>query len=188
LFLTTGINRDFTLFDYNLNKEINDTSGNYRTCKIFTSSLVSNNFDGFERFATEEMQRVFFNNKDITVLTDFWQRILSRAGKYLSSNICDKKVKPGNTDYSLVYHLEEAEVTMQLSFNDHGLISGFFILKVIPRCHIHTVNLIPTGKNEYFVDGYKYGGYNDFRVKYDKNEQSLSFNDDEVSFTAFKSR
>jgi hypothetical protein len=134
------------------------------------------------------MRLNFFNKKGITELTDFWQRILSRAGKYLSSNICDKIVNPINTDYSLAYHFEEAEVTMQLSFNDQGLISGFYILKVIPRCHIHTINLISTGKNEYFVDGYKYGGYNDFRVKYDKNEQSLSFNDDKVSFNALKSR
>jgi len=176
------------LFDYNLNKEINDTSGTYRTCKIFTSSLVGNNFDGFGRFASEDMQRILFNNKNITVITDFWQRMPSRAGKYLSSNIYDKKVMPGHTDYSLAYHFEEAEVTMQISFNDHGLINGFYILRLIPGCHVHTVNLVPTGKNEYFVDGYKYGGYNDFRVKYDKNEQSLSFNDDKVSFTAFKSR
>jgi hypothetical protein len=51
-----------------------------------------------------------------------------------------------------------------------------------------TINLIPTGKDEYFVDGYKYGGFNDFRVEYDKSKQSLSFNSGKVTFTAFKSR
>jgi CubicO group peptidase (beta-lactamase class C family) len=186
LFLTTEINSNFTLFDYSLNKEINDTLGNYKICKIFTSSLVSNNFDGFEKYATEEMQKDFFNEKGMTELINFWQRILSKAGKYLSSNICDKIVNQGHTDYSLIYHFEEAEVTMQLSFNDNGLINGFYILKVIPKCRVYTVNLIPTGKDEYFVDGYKYGGYNDFRVKYNSSKQYLTFNSDKVSFQAFK--
>jgi hypothetical protein len=134
------------------------------------------------------MQKDFFNEKGITELMNFWQRILSKAGKYLSSNICDKIVKQGHTDYSLVYHFEEAEVTMQLSFNDNGLINGFYILKVIPKCRVYTVNLIPTGKDEYFVDGYKYGGYNDFRVKYNSSKQYLTFNSDKVSFKAFKSK
>jgi CubicO group peptidase (beta-lactamase class C family) len=188
LFLTTGINNNFTLFDYNLNKEINDTSGNYKTCLVFTSSLVSNNLDGFGKYATVGMQKDFFNEKGMAELMNLWQRILSQAGKYLSSNIYEKNVRPGNTDYSLVYHFEKAEMTMQFYFNENGLISGFYILKVVPKCNVSTVNLIPTGKDEYFVDGYKYGGFNDLRVKYDKNKQSLSFNSDKVSFTAFKSR
>jgi hypothetical protein len=77
---------------------------------------------------------------------------------------------------------------MVIYFNDEQLISGFFILKIIPRCKIKDVALITTGKNEYFVDGYKYGGYNDFRVKFDRNEQSLVFSSEESSFKANKSR
>jgi hypothetical protein len=54
--------------------------------------------------------------------------------------------------------LEKAEVTMQLSFDEEGLINGFFVLRVIPRCTVFTVNLVPSGKDKYFIDGYRYGG------------------------------
>jgi CubicO group peptidase (beta-lactamase class C family) len=188
LFLSTENNSNFTLFDYSLNKEINDTSNNYKICKNFTTSLISGNFEGFEKYASEEMQKGFFNEKGIAALMNFWQYANSQSGEYLSSNICNKIAKPDYTDYSLAYHFEQSEVTMQLSFNNQGLISGFFILKVLPKCLIHTVNLVPIGKDEYFVDGYKYGGYNDFSVKYDKTEQSLSLNSDNESFTALKSK
>jgi hypothetical protein len=114
LFLTTGFDRDFTLFDYHLTREVNDTSGDYKICKIFTYSLESNNFDGFGRFAMEHMQRAVFNEKHISGIADFWQSMPSRAGKYLSSNIYDKDVQPGHTDYSLAFHFEEAEVTMHI--------------------------------------------------------------------------
>ncbi len=187
LFLTTGINGDFTLFDYHLNREINDTSGDYKICKIFSSSLETNHFDGFEKYATEQMQQAVFNEEHINGITNFWQSMPSRAGKYLSSNIYDRHVQPGHTDYSLAFHFEEAEVTMQISFNEQGLINGFYILKLMPRCHIKTVNLIPTGRHEYFVDGYRYGGYSDFRVEYDQQKRSFFFNASEASFEATKS-
>ena len=77
---------------------------------------------------------------------------------------------------------------MQITFNNQGLINGFYILKVLPKCNIHAVNLIPTGKDEYFVDGYKYGGFSDFSVKYDKVKRSLSLKSDNESFTALKTR
>jgi CubicO group peptidase (beta-lactamase class C family) len=188
LYLSTENNNNFTLFDYNLTREINDTSGNYKICKDFTTSLISGNFKGFEKYASEEMKRDFFNEKGIASLMNFWQYANTQCGKYLSSNICNKIPKTDYTDYSLAYHFEQSEVTMQLSFNNQGLISGFFILKLIPKCLIHTVNLVPTGKDEYFIDGYRYGGYNDFRVKYDKTEQSLRFNTDNENFAALKSK
>ena len=188
LFLSTGTDSHFTLFDYHLNREIMDTSNDYKTCKIFTQALENNKLDGFYGFANENMQRIFFNPKDIHKLTDFWQGMFTRAGNYLSSNVCGKNIQSGYADYSLAFHFEEADVTMQLSFDDQGLISGFYILKLIPRCHIHTVSLIPTGKNEYFVDGYGYGGYHDFRVKYDKQHRSFNFDGGEISFQAARTR
>lgn len=186
LFLTAGANSNFTLFDYSFNKEINDSSDNYKICKIFTTSLTGNNFNGFEKYATEDMQKDFFNEKGIVSLMNFWQRVLSQAGNYLSSNICDKVTKPNSTDYSLTYHFEKAEVIMQISFNAEGLINGFYILKLLPKCNVQTVNLIPIKENEYFIDGYKYGGYRDFKVKYDITNGSLSFISKDDSFTALK--
>lgn len=184
LFLNTGTEDGFTLFDYSLNREITDTSHEYKTCKIFTQALENNDFDGFYGYADDLMQRVIFNPVDIHKLTDFWQGVVPRAGKYVSSNVCDKNTQPGHVDYSLAFHFEEAEVTMQLSFSDEGLINGFYILRLIPKCHIQRVHLIPTGKHEYFVDGYSYGGYDDFRIKYDKNDRSFHFDAGKTSFQA----
>jgi CubicO group peptidase (beta-lactamase class C family) len=184
LFLNTGTDDGFTLFDYSLNREIMDTSNDYKTCKIFTQALENNNFDGFYGYADDLMRRVIFNPNDIHKITDFWLGVFPRTGKYISSNVCDKNIQPGHVDYSLAFHFEEAEVTMQLSFNDEGLINGFYILRIIPRCHIRSVHLVPTGKHEYFVDGYSYGGYDDFRIKYDKHQRSFRFDAGKTSFQA----
>jgi CubicO group peptidase (beta-lactamase class C family) len=191
LFLTAGQNANFTLFDYSLNREIQDTSINYKICQNFTACLLDSNFTGFEKFATEELRKGLFNDERYVIILDFWQKILSRFGRYLAHNTCNKAVSKGNsdfTDYTQTYHLEKADVIMQITFNKQGLISGYFVLKIIPKCEIQTVNLIPTGKNEYFVDGYHYGGYGDFSVKYNEAEQTLSFTSADESFAALRIR
>lgn len=188
LFMTSGSDRNFTLFDYSINKEINDTSDSYSICRSLTTSFLSGNFKDFNKNATEEMQKDLFNEKGISELINFWKYVNSNCGKYLSYNICNKTSKLGCTDYSLAYHFEQADVNMQLSFNDQGFIIGFFITTLTPRCFVYTVNLVPVGKDEYFVDGYKYGGYNDFRVKYNKTDHTFNFNSKNESFTAFQSK
>jgi hypothetical protein len=75
---------------------------------------------------------------------------------------------------------------MQISFDQQGLINGFFILKVLPKCTVKTVNLIPVNKDEYFVDGFRYGGYKDFNVKYDRKSRTLNFKNADGIYTALR--
>jgi CubicO group peptidase (beta-lactamase class C family) len=186
LFLSADPTSNFTLFDYNLYREINDSTSNYKVCKRFTSSILENNSDGFGLYATEEMQHAFFNEKGFISLMNFWGKVISHDGQYLSSNICEKVVKPYGADYKLVYHFERSELIMQISFNEQGLINGFYILKVLPKCNVKTVNLIPVNKDEYFVDGFMYGGFKDFNVKYDRICRTLNFKNDDGTYTALR--
>ena len=73
---------------------------------------------------------------------------------------------------------------VQLSFNEQGLINGFYILKVLPKCNVRTVNLLPVNKDEYFIDGFRYGGYKDFNVKYDRKNRTLNFKSVDGIYTA----
>jgi CubicO group peptidase (beta-lactamase class C family) len=186
LFLSTEPDSYFTLFDYNLYREANDSTNNYTVCRKLTSSIAENNFDDFSNYANEEMQHAFFNEKGYTSLMNFWEKVVSHDGRYISSNICEKVVKPYGADYKLACHFERSEMIMQISFNEQGLINGFFILQVLPKCNVKTVNLIPVNKDEYFVNGYRYGGYKDFNVKYDRKKKSMTFKSDDVNFTALK--
>jgi CubicO group peptidase (beta-lactamase class C family) len=175
---------NFTLFDYNLYREINDSTSNYDVCRKFTSSILKNNFDGFSKYANEEMQKGTFNDKFLTSLMNFWGNVIGHDGQYISSNICEKIEKPYGADYKLAYHFERSELIMQISFDQQGLINGFFILKILPKCNVKTVNLTPVGKDEYFVDGFRYGGYNDFNVKYDR--KALNFKSDDGIYIALR--
>lgn len=186
LFLSADPNSNFTLFDYNLYREINDSSNNYLVCRKFTSSILENNFDGFGNYATEELRHGFFNEKGFTAIMNFWEKVVSHDGRLISSNIYEKQLKPYGADYKLVYHFERSEMIMQLSFNEQGLINGFFILKVLPRCNVKTVKLIPVKKDEYFVDGFRYGGYKDFNVKYDSKNRALNFENVDGVYTALR--
>ncbi len=180
LFLMAEAKNNFTLFDYNLNKSLVDTTGNYSTCQILVKALLSANFDGFEKYGKEGM----FNSKIISQLNNVWKYYLSKGGALSSYNIFSRT---GN-NYSIAFHLEKAEIVMQISFNDQNQIQGMFFPSVLPKCTVQTVHLVPAGKDEYVVDGYKYGGYSDFRVKYDKSLHQLSFATDTDGFTAIKVR
>lgn len=187
LLLTTGQN-SFTLFDFSLNKEIKDSSAGREICKIFADCLFKGDLNGFEKYANAEMQKVVFNSDEMNSIMTFWDNIVSQAGKCTSISICDKNEKSGSTSYSLTFHLGKAEVLMQISFNENSLINGFYILKIIPRCNVYTVRLIPTGNDEYFVDGYSYGGYKDFRITEDKRAGVLRFESWDETFTALRCR
>ena len=184
LYLETDSPGNFTIFDYNLYKEITDTSSEYKVCKTFASYITGGDLKDFEKYADEKMKKAVFDEKGNALTMNIWNSIVSKVGKCSSTNIYYKDDNYGSKNYSMAFHLEKAEVLMQLSFNNNSLINGFFILKVFPKCNIQTVKLIPTGINEYFVDGYSYGGYKDFRVKYDKSTDRLSFESGDEIFTA----
>ncbi|HBE42557.1 MAG TPA: hypothetical protein DDW27_15415 [Bacteroidales bacterium] len=186
LFLSANPNSDFTLFNYNLYRDINESTSNYMVCRKFTSSILENNFDGLGKYATEELQHGFFNEKGFTAIMNFWEKVVSHDGQCISSNIYEKEVKPYGADYKLVCHLERSEMIMQLSFNEQGLINGFYILKILPKCNVKTVKLIPVNKDEYFVDGFRYGGFKDFNVKYDRKNGTLNFKSVDGIYTALR--
>jgi len=182
LFFTTDTNNNFTLFDYSLNKDITDTIGNYSICKEFSKAISSANFEGFDKYASEKMKIGLFNAKGIAQINNIWKYYQSKGGEFLSYNIFNKT----ENSYSLAFHFEKAEITMKISFDNQNLIQGLFFLSVLPKCNIHKVNLVSAGNDEYVVDGYKYGGYKDFRVKYNKTNRSLSFGNETETFTAIK--
>ncbi|HAM10278.1 MAG: hypothetical protein A2X04_01650 [Bacteroidetes bacterium GWF2_41_9] len=184
LFLETDNQGNITLFNYNLYKEITDLSSEYEVCKIFVSYITSGDLKDFGKYADDKMKKAAFDEKGNVATIDFWNYIVSKAGKCSSVSIYNKDEQNGSKNYSLAFHLDKAEVLMQLSFNDNSQINGFYILKVFPKCDIHTVKLIPTGKNEYFVNGYSYGGFKDFHVKYDKPAKRISFESGNEVITA----
>ncbi len=180
LFLTAEAKDNFTLFDYSLNRSQTDTTGNYSTCQLLVKSLMTANFEGFEKNCVAGM----FNPKIAGQVSNVWKFYLSKGGPVSSYNIFSKSA----SNYTIAFHLEKAEIVMPVFFNDQHLIKGMFFQSVLPKCTVQTVHLVPAGKDEYVVDGYRNGGYSDFRVKYDSSAQQLSFVTDVDSFTASKVR
>ncbi len=182
LVLSTDPKGTYTLFDYCYNTEIADTGRNYPICSKFAKSILAANFDGFEENATDEMKKGLFNPEGIKQINGAWKSYTSQSGNFLSYNICNRT----ESNYTIAFHYEKAEIIMQLSFNSNNLLQGLFFKNVLPKCEIHSVSMVPVGNNEYVVDGYKYGGYDDYRIKYDKLEQTLSFKNATEIFNAQK--
>jgi len=175
-----------TVFDYIYNKEITDNSNNVNVCKTLSTSFLTDNFDGFEKNATKDLQQGLFNKKGFGDLSGVWKYITSKSGKYQSYSIYDIKIRTGNTVYFMAFHFEKSDLLMELSFNDEGLINGFFITSILPKCMIQKINMVAVGKGEYFIDGYKYGGYKDYRIKFDITQQTLNFSAEGDEFNAMK--
>jgi hypothetical protein len=115
LFLETDSPGNFTLFDYNLYKEITDMSSEYEICKTFTSYITSGDLKDFEKYADEKMKKAVFDEKGNALTMNFWNNIVSKVGKCSSINIYYKDEQYGSKNYSMAFHLEKAELLMQLS-------------------------------------------------------------------------
>jgi hypothetical protein len=46
--------------------------------------------------------------------------------------------------------------------------------------------MVAVGKEDYFIDGYRYGGFKDYRIKFDKSQQTLNFSAEGENFSAKK--
>jgi len=182
LFLTTNTKNNFTIFDYVYNRKITDSTGNYPICIAFSNALLTANFEGIDRYASDIMKEKMFNPKGIAQINSTWKVYASNGGKFLSYNVCNKN----ENNYSIAFHYEKAEIIIQLSFNAQNLIQGLIFLNAVPKCNIQTVNLVPVGNDEYFINGYKHGGYSDYILKYDGLKQVLNFRTDNESFNASK--
>jgi len=175
-----------TLFDYNLNKSLQEDSENITVCRNFSVAINSGEFDEFEKNVTPEMQEQLFNKESIGKLIGGWRNLISESGKYQSYTIYKVNTEPGNTSYSIAYHFEKSDILMVLSFNDSGLMQGLFITSILTKCTVSKVALIPVATNKYFVDGYRYGGYKDYMVEFEKSTGNLSLKSLNEEFSALK--
>lgn len=183
LFLTTSGNEAYGFFDYIYKKEIADTSGKaYPICTLFSEAILSGNFEGIDAYANKEMKERLFNEKGIGKIKSAWKSYTEKSGQFQSYSICNKT---GN-NYLLAFHYEKSEIIMQLSFSNDGFIQGLFFYKVLPKCTVQRVHIESTGNDTFFIDGYTYGGYSDYSMKYEKAKKRLYITTDNESFTAIK--
>lgn len=174
-----------TVFDYIYNKNLTDNSTNVKVCRTLNTAFLNDNFEGFERNATEELKDAF-NKEGAAALSGVWKYLTSTNGKYQSYSLYKINSAAGSNTYYMAYHFEKAELLMELSFNNNGLINGFFITSILPKCEAKRIKMVAVGKDEYFIDGYKYGGFKDYRVKFDKSQRTLKFSAEGAEFNAIK--
>lgn len=174
-----------TVFDYIYNKNLTDNSTNIKVCKTLNTAFLNDNFDGFEKNAAEELKDAF-NKEGAAALSGVWKYLTSTNGKYQSYSLYKINTEAGNNTYYMAYHFEKADLLMELSFNINGLINGFFITSILPKCEAKKIIMVAVGKEDYFIDGYRYGGFKDYRIKFDKSQQTLNFSADGDDFSATK--
>ncbi len=174
-----------TVFDYIYNKNLTDNSANIKVCKALNTAFLNNNFDGFEKNAAEELKDAF-NKEGAAALSGVWKYLTSTNGKYQSYSLYKINTEAGNNTYYMAYHFEKADLLMDLSFNTDGFINGFFITSILPKCETKKIKMFAVGNEEYFIDGYRYGGFKDYRIKFDKSRQTLYFRAEGDDFSALK--
>ena len=174
-----------TVFDFIYNKNLTDKSNNIKVCRTLNTAFLTCNFDGLEKNTTDDL-RDLFSKEGAASLSGAWKYLISTNGTYRSYSLYKIKTQAGYTTYYMAYHFEKADLLMELSFNNDGLINGFFITSILPKCAAKKINMVAVGREEYFIDGYRYGGFKDYRVKFDKSLRTLNFSAEDDDFSAIK--
>ncbi len=176
-----------SIFDYSIHLPLSENSENMNICRKFSDAIVSGNLEGFEVYVSDDLKANLFNKEAIGRLTGGWNFITAQSGAFQSYTIYKVDNDQSSLSYHIAYHFEKSEVLMVLTFNAGGIIQGLFILNILPRCAIVPVQMYAVGENHYFVDGYHYGGYPDFRITFDPVCHALNFKSYADSFSAVKS-
>lgn len=157
---------DWSVFTYAFSK---DVSTNTKACKLakeFALAMEQQQLDGLVAMADDKMKGFFGTAEGLGQLKGMWGYFLSQAGAFKSSNIY-RIAGEDAMNIHIRFHFEKKDVGMVLSFNKQNQVQGLFLDDAVKTSHIQKVKLIQTAPNEFFINGYQYGGMQDLRIKVD---------------------
>ncbi len=177
---TTGEN-SWSIFNYAFARDLTEKSKAYDRAIIFSQAMEKQSLDKLEGISNNEMKGFFSSEDGQNQLKGMWQFFQQQMGYFVSSNIY--KIEQGNNKViSVRFKFKNSSIGMTLVFDDQELIQGMFMDESVKTSTVKKVELIPTGENSFFINGFAVGGLQDITLVL--NDNGITIYDNGLTFLA----
>ncbi|MEN2282134.1 serine hydrolase domain-containing protein [Algoriphagus sp. SE2] len=171
-YLETVGEENWSVFTYSFSRDAKEDSKKSEVALFFAKAFSTQQFDGLSEVGNDQMKAFLGTEQGQEQLKGMWANFVNHAGKFSSYNIYKvegEEVK----NVHVRFHFETLDIGMVLSINAEDKIQGMFMDDAVKTSHISKVVLVPTGANEFFIDGHRNGGMQDLRIIVSDTELTL---------------
>ena len=171
----------WSVFTYQFSRNAKEDNKSSEIALYFANAMSTQNFEGLSNYANDDMKKFLGTEEGINQLKGMWAYFIKQGGKFKSYNIYKIEGEDTKTVH-IRFHFQKEDIGFILGMNSTNQIQGMFMDDAIKTSHFNTVKLIPTGENEFFINGHQNGGMQDLILKVSEN--GLTVIDDNTNFIA----
>ena len=174
----------WSVFTYPFSRDAKEDNKTSETALYFANAMSTQNFEGFEDYANNDMKELFVSEEGLGMLKGIWGRATKSGGEFKSYNIYKIEGEEGAKTVHIRFHFEKNDLGLILGINSKNQIQGMFKDNDVKTCLIQKVKLTPINENEFFINGHQNGGMQDLNIKV--SEKGLILIDGNINFKASK--
>jgi CubicO group peptidase (beta-lactamase class C family) len=160
-YLETAEEENWSVFTYSFSRDAKENNMASEIALLFAKAFSTQQFEGLSEHGNDQMKA--FIGTEQGQLKGMWSNFVNHAGAFHSYNIY--KVEGDEVkNVHVRFHFETIDIGMVLSINAENKIQGMFMDDAVKTSHITKVVLVPTGKNEFFINGHRNGGMQDLKI------------------------
>jgi hypothetical protein len=171
-YLETVGEENWSVFTYSFSRDAKEDNKASEIALFFAKGFSTQKFEGLSEYGNDQMKAFLGTAQGQDQLKGMWANFVNNAGEFRSYNIY--KIEGEEVEnVHLRFHFETLDIGMVLSINSDDKIQGMFMDDAVKKSHISKVVLVPTGANEFFIDGHRNGGMQDLRIIVSDTELTL---------------
>jgi len=154
---------NWSVFTYSFSRDAKEDNKASEIALFFAKAFSTQQFEGLSEYGNDQMKAFLGTAQGQDQLKGMWANFVNHAGEFRSYNIY--KIEGDEVkNVHVRFHFETIDIGMVLSINAANKIQGMFMDDAVKTSHISKVALVPTGVNEFFIDGHRNGGMQDLRI------------------------
>jgi CubicO group peptidase (beta-lactamase class C family) len=154
---------NWSVFTYSFSRDAKEDNKASEIALFFAKAFSTQQFEGLSEYGNDQMNAFLGTEQGQDQLKGMWANFVNHAGEFRSYNIY--KIEGDEVkNVHVRFHFETIDIGMVLSINADDKIQGMFMDDAMKTSDISKVVLVPTGDNEFFIDGHRNGGMQDLRI------------------------
>lgn len=162
-YLETAGKEDWSMFTYAFSRDAKENNKASEIALFFAKAFSTQQFEGLSEYGNDQMKGFLGTQQGQDQLKGMWDNFVNNAGEFRSYNIYQiegDEVK----NVHVRFHFETLDIGLVISISATDQIQGMFMDDAVRTSHLSKVVLVPTGENEFFIDGHRNGGMQDLKI------------------------